>query len=458
MSFLESLFASAWNGVVGPVKRERPTGGLDLGSLVLDGKPTKAKIGITHEKRAEHIAVLGKTGSGKSMFLRHLAAQDIKSGRGFCYFDLHGDTMPDLLRIIAKQEQETGKDLSDRCIIVEPGDRDHSVGLNVLEGSDTRHSFVQIAEFAQILKQRWHLDGFGARTEELLRNSLSVLSDAGHTLLELSPLLSNQTFRASCLRRCRNIEVRQYFESRFDRASENMQAVYRDAILNKISAFTADPHFRHILGQTRSTFSLNDAIDSGCWVILNLDKGRLGEQVATLGSLFLTKVKNALFTRQSRKLFTLYCDEIQNLVSFDSGLDQLLSEARKFAVSVTSANQFLEQYPPSMRSAIMSVGTHVFFQLSSQDADKVAQAIDASKHLGQLLKNLPKRNLILKSGHYAPQQVLVATVEIPQVDYRELYERSRRRWAKPRTAVEAEIAARTRTATQTTRETLNAWE
>lgn len=458
MSLWESILTSTWNGIAGPVRQEHPRGGLDFGTLIREGKQSKTHIGMPHEKRAEHVAILGKTGSGKSMLLRHLAAQDIAGGRGFVFFDLHGDATPDILKIIAAHEQKTGKDLSERCIVVEPGDREYSVGLNVLEGSTTRQSFVQIAEFAQILKQRWHLDGFGARTEELLRNSLSVLTDANQTLLELSPLLSNQAFRTHCLRTCQNGEVKAYFESRFDRASENMQAVYRDAILNKISAFTADPAFRHILGQARSTFSLHDAIDRGCWVILNLDKGRLGEQVATLGSLFLTKIKNALFTRSSRKLFVLYCDEIQNLVSFDSGLDTLLSEARKFAISVTSANQFLDQYPPNMRSAILSVGTHVYFQLSSQDADKVASALDAGKHVGQLLKNLPRRNLVLKTGHYAPQQVLVPTVEIPQINHQDLYNRTRQRWARRRTDIEAEIRGRVRIASRAPEEQLNAWE
>jgi hypothetical protein len=131
------------------------------------------------------------------------------------------------------------------------------------------------------------------------------------------------------------------------------------------AALTTDQRFRHILGQQRSTFSLLDAMDRGRWVILNLDKGRLGEQASTLGSLLLTKLKNALFARRRRQLFTLYCDEIQNLVAYDAGLDTLFSEARKFGISVVSANQFLEQYPPQMRAAIMAVGTHIFVQLSS---------------------------------------------------------------------------------------------
>src|SRR5262249_52490526 len=161
---------------------------------------------------------------------------------------------------------------------------------------------------------------------------------------------------------------KRYFEIRYDQASEPMRAVMREPILNKLSAFTADPHFRHIIGQQRSTFSIVEAMDQGRWIILNLHKGRLGEQAATLGSLFLAKIKNALFSRQRRNIFSIFADEIQNLVSLGNGLETMLSEARKFGVGIVTANQFLEQFTPEMRAALMAVGTHIFFQLSSQDA------------------------------------------------------------------------------------------
>ncbi len=313
--------------------------------------------------------------------------------------------------------------------MIEPADPEFSVGLNVLEQRNSQSSFVQIAEFAQILKQRWHLDSFGARTEELLRNALAVLSDNSLTLLELAPLLT-----------------------------EGMQASMRDAILNKVSAFTADPHFRHILGQQQSTFSLVEAIDEGRWVILNLDKGRLGEHASTLGSLFLTKLKNALFSRRNRNLFTLYCDEIQNLVTFDSGLDTLLSEARKFAISVCSANQFLDQYPSQMRSAILAVGSHVCFQLAAGDADKIAAAFDGGKTLSEILKNLPQRYMVIKSGHHRWQQAVVPQIENPRMDYRDLYNRCRNRWAKRRADIDAEIRRRQSGFARSSNEVLHEWE
>ena len=432
--------------------------GLNVGTEVLDGHVTRVPVAIPQNRRAEHIAILGKTGSGKSMLLRHFAAQDIRAGRGFVFFDLHGDATPILLKLIAERERVRHEDLSRGLIVIAPADPDHSVGLNFIDQTTGQNSFVQIAEFAQVLKQRWHLDSFGARTEEVLRNGLHVLSDNRLSILELAPLLTSPAFRATCLRRTQNPEVKDYFALRYDRASEAMQATWRDAILNKVSAFTADPHFRHVLGQIQSTFRLGDAIDHAYWIILDLNKGRLGEQAPTLGSLFLTKVKNALFARRSRNLLTLYCDEIQNLVVFDSGLDTLLSEARKFSASIVSANQFLDQHPPAMRSALAAVGSHIYFQLSAGDAEKVTGTLDGGRTLAQELRNLPQRHLILKSGHQRFVRAVVPTIANPDCDSDDLLRRSLARWARRRIEIESEIRQRHESMRISTNEVLHEWD
>jgi len=457
--FFEQFIAGAWNRVVAPKPRTFTGGSLNFGAAVVDEQIQRTRVSIPQIRRCEHVAVLGKTGTGKSRFLRHLANQDIASSHGFVSFDFHGDTTPYLLRRIALEETRRRTDLSTKLIVIDPGDPEWSVGLNVLEHRPGEQIFVQLSEFADILKRRWGLDHLGARTEELLRNSLHLLADNELTLLELSLLLTNEAFRGVCLRRASNPEVTEYFRSRFGQASEAMQAVYRDPILNKVSIFTADPRFRHILGQRRSTFSLVDAIDNGCWVVVNLNKGRLGEQSATVGSLLLTKLKNALFARRRRNIVTLYCDEIQNLVAYQgSGLETLLAEARKTNTSVVSANQFLEQYPADMRAAILSVGTHIFFQLSSLDADKVSSALDGGKRLAELLKNLPKRQMVVKSGHDRCRQAVVPTVDDLDVDYSDLYNRCRARWDRRRTDIESEIRARYRQGARNSDEVLDEWE
>jgi energy-coupling factor transporter ATP-binding protein EcfA2 len=431
---------------------------LDLAARFSEDADSRGRISLPIGKRAEHIAILGRTGSGKSSLIKYLAKQDIESGRGAVYFDLHGDAMPFLLSVFAEAERRTGKDLSDKLVVIEPADPEFSAGLNLLEQAGGDMGFVQIAEFTQTLKQKWQLDTFGARTDELLRNALYAVAANGFTLLEVAPLLAHGAFRARCLKNVRNDEVRQYFEIRYDQASEPMRAAMREPILNKISAFTADPRFRAIVGQQRSTFSIVEAMDHGRWVILNLHKGRLGEQAATFGSLFLTTIKNALFARSSRELFTIYADEIQNLVSYGGGLETMLSEARKFGVGFVTANQFLDQYPAEMRAAIMAVGTHAFFQLSPQDAQQISNALDGGKLLAERLKNLPRRHLIVKTGSARLQEGVVPALAEPKADATDLYNRCRARWARKRSAVEAAIQERQSVVTQSTKDAIDDWE
>jgi hypothetical protein len=456
MHYFEELVSSLWNRLQGRRQARKEAGGsVTLGFQVADGVETRRRVGLSPTRRTMHIALLGKTGTGKSSLLKYLCLQDIEAGRGFVYFDLHGDATPFLLRAIAAREWKEQSHLHDRLIVIAPADREMSVGLNPLE--DTEPDFVRIAEFAEVLKQRWSLDHFGARTDELLRNALYVLAANGLTLLELAPLLTHPGFRATCLKKVPNAEVRQYFESRYGQASEAMRAVMREPILNKTSAFTADPRFRHIVRQRQSTFSMREAMDEGYWVIANLEKGKLGEQALTLGSLLFTVIKNALFTRTRKSLFTVYCDEIQNLIAYSSDVETVLSEARKFGVSVVSANQFLDQYPAPMRAAILSIGTHVFFQLSGADAAMIAQALDGGKSLAERLKNLPQRHFILKSGADHWVEGMVPTVEDAPTNFADLVNRSRALRERPRTEIEGEIAERHAALTRTTDEVLHDW-
>jgi hypothetical protein len=168
--------------------------------------------------------------------------------------------------------------------------------------------------------------------------------------------------------------------------------------------------------------------------------------------------KNAIFARQKRSIYTIYCDEIQNLVAYGNGIDTVLSEARKFGVGIVSANQFLDQYPAEMRAAILAAGTHVFFQLSSTDSTHVSQALDGGKSLAERLKNLPQRHCIVKSGSDRWTEVEVPTVRDAKVDYSDLLNRSRLLRARLRTDIERDIAERQAGITRSTDEVLDAWE
>jgi energy-coupling factor transporter ATP-binding protein EcfA2 len=439
--FLEQFIAATWNRLIVRRRGARFEGGsLNLGFRVVDEEVTRRRVTLTTQDRMRHVVVLGKTGSGKSFLLRHMSEQDIEKDRGFIYFDLHGDATPFLMQVINARERRERRHLSDKLVLIDPSDPIMSVGLNPLE--EESPDFVRIAEVAEVLKRHWALDHFGARTDELLRNALYALSSNRLTLVEIVPFLTNGAFRAVCLTRVPNADVRQYFELRYDKASEAMQATMREPILNKTSAFTADPKFRHIVGQTHSTFSFREAMDEGYWIIVNLSKGRLGAQALTLGSLIFTMVKNALFARTKERLSTLYCDEIQNFVGQGSEIETVLSEARKTRTGFVSANQFLDQLPAEMRAALFSAGTHIFFQLSSTDAVQVSQMLDGGKPLAERLKNLYQRHAIVKSGPDRWTELRVPDISTPRVDCTDLFSRVRYTRGRVRAHVERDIAKR----------------
>jgi len=174
--------------------------------------------------------------------------------------------------------------------------------------------------------------------------------------------------------------------------------------------------------------------------------------------LLFTITKNALFSRTKRTLFTSYVDEVQNYLAYDTGIETVLSEARKFGVSVVSANQYLAQYPDEMRTAILSVGTHIFFQLSPNDAAQIAQALDGGKSLAERLKNLPPRHFVVKSGADHWREGCTPNVRDPQVSFANLLNRARAHHGRPRIEIEDEIAKRHAALLRTTNEVLHDWE
>jgi hypothetical protein len=455
-NFFESIAAGMWNAL----QRSSPQAssrGLLLGREIIEEQHTSTPIVLADSILLEHIWIVGTTGSGKTTLIRHSAQENIRNRRGIVYFDLHGDSVPILLSTIAEEEARTGQDLSTRLILIQPADQQFSIGWNFLEQTTGQEAFMQIAEITAILKKRWALETSGPRTEELTRNSLFVLAANGLTLTEIRPFLTDPVFRAACLEKIADAEIRAYFESRYNQASEGMQAAIRDPLLSRAGAFTVDPRFRHIVGQQKSTFDLLSALDEGFWIIVDLNKGRLGEQASTLGSLLLTKIKNALFSRRSRRIVSLYADELQNLVTLDNSLETFLSESRKFGISVWAGHQYTDQLAADMRSALQAVSTQIFFHLSPPDADRVSGFLDGGKNLAHLLKNLPHRQIVTKSRTESWKHGQVLNIRSPQTDFSDLYQRSRNRWARPRKQVEAEIAGRL-VKTSKTKGNLKDWE
>lgn len=449
MNFIETTLANSWNRL-SYSRRPKLEGGLELGSLVLEEEVTSKPYFVPTLVRTQHMVVFGKTGSGKSFLIRYIAQHDIDVERGFVLFDLHGDLIPPLLRHLAMR----GIDAA-RVILVDPTSRECAVGLNPLEVENDQSRFLRVAELTHSFADRWEFKG--ARTEELLRNALFVLSANGLTILETAILLSNDDYRAELLKNVGNADVREYFEYRYNGLSEAMKATMREPVLNKISELTADPHFRYILGQRQSTFSFDDALENGKIVLVNINKGTLGIHALTFGSVTLSYLKDAIFRRKRRVLYSVLADEIQNLASADTDFDVLFSEARKFGVGIVTANQFAAQLPQKLRSAVQAVGTRIFFQLSPEDANQVSQEIDGGRTMAERLRNLPARHFIVKSGNHSAYEVVTPDVITANTSARELVERSNALYAKSRTEVEGDILAR-RPKPAALKEVLNAWE
>jgi hypothetical protein len=431
------LVTTLWNRFVNRAPPD--ASGIALGYRVGDGQVSRSRYILPHSRRAEHMVILGKTGTGKTSLIKSMLAHDIRNGHGFLCIDLHGDLGPFILGRVRQRELRTGEDLGYRTVIVDPADPQCSVGLNILR---THGSLAPlISEVVSIFRRRWQLDRFGARTEELLRNSLWVLAENGMTLLELAPFLTDLGFRAPLIECTQNAEVKAYFRSRYEQLSDAMQTVVREAILNKASAFTTDPAIRHIVGQ-HTAFELSDALERGQWVILQIDKSRLGEDAEVLASLILARFKNAIFARKARTLVTLYADEVQNLVSSGDTFEHLLSEARKFGVSVVTANQHLGQYSPQVRATLLSAGTTLFFRASPEDAPYIARSLDGGQAVERLLKELPNRHFLVRSGGERWVEVKAEGVAHNTTSTADLIAQSNAHWAKPRAAIEAEIASR----------------
>lgn len=450
MNLLEYIFTNSWNRFVG-AGAPKITGGLPLGYLVFDERVTEKMYFLPNAVRAQHMAILGKTGTGKSFFIRRMAEHEIEAGRGFVLFDLHGDLIPPILRYIAvARPNDAG-----RVVVVDPADPTWAVGINPLEAHDDYSRFREVAEVTRSLADRW--DFRGARTEELLRNALFVLSANGLTLLETALLLSNNTYRHKLLEQVSNPDVREYFELRFDPLSDAMKATMREPALNKMGEFVSDPHFRYILGQRQSTVSFDEALTEGKVVLVNLHKGRLGIHATTLGTLVLSKLMAAIFRRKRRELYTVFADEMHNLAGASTDFETLFAEARKFSVALVTACQFGAQLPQTMRSAIQAIATRVFFQLSPEDAGQVAQEIDGGKTMAEHLRNLPARHAIVKSGNFRSQEIVSPDVRPVKASIDQFLAQSNAIHARKRIEIDADIRAR-RPKPENLKEVIDAWE
>jgi hypothetical protein len=359
-----------------PVLDEEIPETLSLGWYYSEEKDQLQMAKIPLSDRAIHTYVIGASGSGKTKFLEFLIQQDINQGSGFGIIDPHGDLIEETKGFLVEYYQKTHDEgIFDRVVIVDPTDPKFSVAFNVLEIPEGVAPIEQAQELIMVFKRIW-ADSWGARMEDLLRNSLIALGQANLTLVDLPQFLTTQAFRSQVMGKVSNQMTRLYFE-RFDSLSRGNQLQWSDPVTNKVNAFLADDRVSQMLSFPKSSFNLREVIDKKKILLLKLNKGRLQESADLLGSLFMAKIQLAAFSRTdipegARVPFYLYIDEFQNFAS--ESFSVVLSEARKYGLSLIMAHQTLEQIQPELRSVILgNSGIQVYFRTNRKDAELLAK-------------------------------------------------------------------------------------
>ncbi len=359
--------------------------------------------GVSQKDRATHFYVIGGSGTGKTKFLESLISQDIKNGVGFGVIDPHGDLIEYVKSCLALSEDN----LDERVILIDPTDTENTVCFNPLEKADNIFAAEQAAELVLVFRKIWY-DAWGSRMEDIFRNTLIALIENNLTLAEIPLFLTDEAVRVKLTRNIKNETCRHYFE-RFNALSKSLKDEWTESTLNKVNAFLSDERIRQIFLSPKSSFNLREIIDSGKILLVKLDKGRLKGSSDLLGSLLLSKIQMAAFSRtdtkeNERQPFNLYIDEFQNFAT-ESFID-ILAEARKYKLSLTLAHQNLSQLPEKLRASILgNCGLQAYFRISRLDAELLAKESFAGFYgeppgwetYIQELQGLPQRVCLIKN-------------------------------------------------------------
>lgn len=325
------------------------------------------QFGIYSDDRSRHVYIIGQTGTGKTALLELLSLSDLFHKRGYAIIDPHGDFATDNLRYVPSWRVND-------VIYFNPADTANPIGFNPMEVINPAMKSVISSEVIGVLKRMFG-DSWGPRLEHILRFTLLALLDyPDATLLDITRMLTDKQFRETVLRHTQDTVVRQFWYGEFATWNDRFAAEAVAPVLNKVGAFTANPIIRNIIGQPKSTFNIRKIMDEGKILIVNLSKGLIGEDnAAILGSFLVTKIQLAAMSRsdishiEDRKPFNLYVDEFQNFAT--DSFAAILSEARKYGLYLTVANQYISQMTPSVRDAVFgNVGTLISFRPSADDA------------------------------------------------------------------------------------------
>lgn len=409
-----------------------------------DFRGIKNQFGMYRRDRSRHIYIIGQTGSGKSGLLTLFGLSDIYHNQGYCIIDPHGDLAMDNLRFVPESRI---KDV----VYFNPADTQYPMAFNPLEVDDPARKPNISSEVIGVLKRMFG-DSWGPRLEHILRYTLLALLDRPNsTLLDISRMLTDADFRKETLNYCQDVTVLQFWKKEFGSWSDKQVTESVAPVLNKVGAFTANPIVRNIIGQPKSSFNIRQIMDEGKILVVNLSKGLIGEDNAgLLGSFLVTKVQLAAMSRsdienvEDRRPFYLYVDEFQNFAT--DSFSVILSEARKYGLNLTVANQYTSQMTESVRDAVFgNVGTTISFRVSADDAPVLAKQFEPIFEAQDLL-NLNNRHFVISmiiNGEKVPA-FSATTLSIPKPPHDitpQIIEYSREHYSRPRAEVEKDISA-----------------
>ena len=400
------------------------------------------QFGMLRRDRSRHVYIIGQTGAGKSGMLELFALSDIFYDQGYCIIDPHGDFAINNLRFIPEKRI---KDV----IYFNPADIEHPVAFNPLELNDPSRKPNVTSEVIGVLKRMFG-DSWGPRLEHILRYTLLALLDRPETtLLDISRLLTDKDFRKETLEYCKDVTVLQFWKHEFGQWNEKQVNESIAPVLNKVGAFTANPIIRNIIGQPKSSFDVRRIMDEGKILVVNLSKGLIGEDNAgILGAFLVTKVQLAAMSRSDipnvadRRPFYLYVDEFQNFATDSFAV--ILSEARKYGLNLTVANQYISQMTDSVRDAVFgNVGTTISFRVSADDAPLLVKQFEPTFEAQDLLQ-MNNRNFVISmiiNGEKVPafSATTLSIPVTPKDNLSAIIASSREKYSRPKAIVEAEI-------------------
>lgn len=360
---------------------------------VTDYRNTKQPFGIKDKDRSGHIYVVGKTGVGKSTLIANMVISDIKKGKGIGLIDPHGDLSEEILNHIPKER------ISD-VIYFNAGDLNFPVAYNPLGNVHPDHHHLLVSGLISTFKKIW-FEFWGPRLEHILRNTLfTLLENPRSTLLDIPVILTDKGFRDKVVGRLTNPYIKAFWQSEFDKYSPWLQSEAVAPILNKIGQFLSSAPLRNIVGQESRSFRISSIMDDGKIFIANLSKGKIGEDnTALLGGMFVTTLQLAALRRadqaeHERKPFYLYVDEFSSFANLSFG--DILSEARKYGLSLLLAHQYIGQLHEKIRTAVFgNTGTIISFRVGAEDAEYLSQEFKPVFGT-QDLANLPNHSIYLK--------------------------------------------------------------